>query len=63
MGQIICHGKVGDLSLILKTYIREQWQAAVISLLGGTGGRESSFLQDNPELPGSLTGSTKGGLF
>lgn len=58
MGQITCHDKVGDLSLIHRTYIREQ-AAVISSFLGGTEGRESRLLQDNPELPSSLTCSTK----
>lgn len=57
-GQITCHNKVGDLSLIHMIYIREQ-TAVIASFLGGTEGTESRLLQDNPELPGSLTCSSK----
>lgn len=59
MGQITCHDKVGDLSLIHMTYIREQ-AAVISSFLGGTEGRESRVLQDNPEVPCSTKHSGAG---
>lgn len=41
------------------TYIREQ-AAVISSFLGGTEGRESRVLQDNPELPCSTKHSGAG---